>query len=107
MQDKTAVYVYRPALVNSFLLGDGIAGINLHLLEDFSQFDVQRLVDDNAHSAIFIMCADVGDGFLEIRILEAGHGDQELIGQVCVIHINKYRHICINTQVALPGRANA
>ena len=56
------------------------------LLVQYAELDEQigeahllRLVDDQAHGALFAVGAHIDDGAREAVVLHAGHGDEELI----------------------------
>jgi L-lactate dehydrogenase (cytochrome)/(S)-mandelate dehydrogenase len=53
----------------------------LHLRQHFGQAHGKRLVQHDAERAALAVLADQRHGMREMRVVQAGHGDQQLIGQ--------------------------
>ncbi len=82
MQDETAVDLDRTAVMHWRGPKIGIAERHLDLLEQRGKRHVDRLVDHDAERAFFVVLADIDQCMREMGIGHAGHGDQEMVGQI-------------------------
>jgi hypothetical protein len=68
--------------------------------------EVRGTVEHDAHGPRLIVFTDVGDGMEEIGVLEAGHGDQEMVGKVgfalhasdCISVLLDTKWVCVHEQ---------
>jgi len=56
------------------------------LIEQHFHGHLDRLVDHHAQRPLLGVFADIGEGFGEIGIGHGWHGDQEMVGQIDVLH---------------------
>ena len=82
MQHETAVALHRSAQVDRLLGAVRRSDLDLELFEDIRQVQIHRPVDDDPHRPLAGVLADIGDGMEEIGILEARHGDEEMVGEI-------------------------
>ena len=52
------------------------------MIENIAQSDIQRTIDGDTHRPFFIVLTDVSHTVIEVRIVQAGHGDQQLVLQL-------------------------
>ena len=53
--------------------------INFKMLKDCVQLQLEGVVDDNAHGAVLVVFADVGDALAKRAVLQGRHGDEEMV----------------------------
>ena len=78
MQDKAALIFNRPPEMYRNIPGLRI-GRNIQFSEQFAKVDgIKRLVDDNAHRTVFIVCAHIDHRAFKTRVAHRRHGEQDL-----------------------------
>jgi len=85
MQHEAALRLYRTAAEDGLCSLFGIVCPHIHLLHQLTEAEFHRLVDDDAHGALFVVFTDVGHAVKEVGVAEIGHGDEELVGEVGVL----------------------
>ncbi len=82
MQDKAAICLHGPAKVNGLTCGGLDLQLKIDLVKQGAQANVRRSVDHQAHRPAVRVVAEVYHAAGKVIVDHAGHGDQELIGQV-------------------------
>ena len=59
------------------------AGLDIQLLENIVELQIGRPVEHYTHSAVLIVFTDIGDSTKKVAVLQTGHRDQEVVGQIC------------------------
>lgn len=80
VQDETAIGLHRAAGQHRLVVVVHEAG-NLQVLEDIVEAQLERPVHDDAHRAVLVVLAQIGDAVREDGILHPRHRDQEMVAQ--------------------------
>ena len=93
VQHEAAVAVHRAAAQHDLRADLRTRRFEAHLLEDLVERHRQGLVDDDAERALLgAVFADERDGLGEIRVVERGHRDEQVVAEaVAVRHARSMR----------------
>ena len=91
VDDESALALHRPALEHRDPIGVSRGSLDAHVVEDRGELDVERPVDDDAHRAVLAVRAHQGHRPVKVRIGEARHRDEELVGQIHAGHYGRVR----------------
>ena len=86
MQDETAVKLDRAAEIDGQVGETFRRQLDVDLVEQASQIHVNRAIDDDPQGPVLIVFTNVHQGIREIRVFQRRHGDEEVVGQVDVVH---------------------
>ena len=91
MQHETAIGLDRPAETDPEISDIGPVQLDIDLAEKTGQRHAEGTVDDDAHRALLAVLADEGQRTRKDRIGKAGHGNQELAGEIH-LHVRIIAH---------------
>ena len=89
VQHKAPVGLHRPAVMHGNFAAGFVTWRDFNLLQQRVQREICQVewpVDHHTQRALFVMLADKGQRFGEMRISHGGHGDQKMPGQVDGLH---------------------
>jgi hypothetical protein len=86
MQHKTTIQLHRATKIDR-QAGEAFGiELDINFVEQARQIHVDRTIDDNAQRAVLVVLANIDESVGKIRVFKRRHGDEEVIGQIDVVH---------------------
>ena len=78
MQNKTSIHVDWAASKYPILMSTADI-FNVEVMKNFVEGHIQRMIDNDAHRAVFIQLTDVSNAISKDPVLQGRHGDEKVI----------------------------
>ncbi len=79
VDDKALFGFHRPPVINRDFRHVRLITRELKVFQQLAERQIERAVNHQTQCAIRAVFGDEGHGLREVRIVQAGHGDQELV----------------------------